>query len=359
MISLFIFLFILGLLIIVHEFGHFIIAKRLGVRVEKFSLGFGRQLWVSKKGDTEYSISALPLGGYVKLAGDNLEEYKGAADEYLALPPGKRFWIIFFGPLLNYILGFLFFWVIFFAGYPTLTTKVGGLVDGFGAKEAGVQINDVITSIDGKKVSSWEELQNIVQAKNGSSRVKISILRNNEAKEIEVSVKEKEVGDALGQKRNVGLLGVMPSDEIIKVRHGLFQSFFLSINKTASLTVLTYRAIWRMVTGRLSMRESMTGPLGIFFITSKAASLGIIALLHLVAVLSISLGIFNLFPLPILDGGHIALLGLEKIRGKYLSLRTERIITRIGVTLIITLAVIVTYNDLMRLFGAKIAKFIK
>lgn len=357
MISFLIFIFILGILILVHEFGHFILAKRIGVKVEQFSLGFGPRIALKKKGETEYCINAIPLGGYVKLAGDTLEEYKGKSFEYFYQPPGKRFWIILFGPLLNYVLGFLFFWFIFFIGYPTLTTKVGGLLDGFGAKQAGIRMGDKILAVDGKKVNYWEDLQKIIQSKKDATLVKLSILRNNKELSIDVNIKEREFNDLLGKKRNVGLLGITPQDEFVKVRYGLWRSSILSWNKTWYLTTMTYEALGRMLTGKLSMRESLTGPLGIFFITSKAASLGIIALLHLIAVLSISLAIFNLLPLPVLDGGHILLLAIEKIRGKTLSLKAERIIIQLGLTLIIALAIMVTYNDLLRLFGDKIDKF--
>lgn len=357
MIPFFIFLFILGVLIIVHEFGHFIVAKKIGVKVEKFSLGFGPQILKKKKKDTEYSVSAIPLGGYVKLAGDNQEEYKGKSYEYLSQAPGKRFWIICFGPLLNYLLGFLCFWWIFFMGYPTLTTKVGGLLDGFGAKEAGIQVGDKIIAVDGEKVDSFEDLQKIIQGKKGKTAVMLSVLRENQEYQIEVNIKEKKLEDVLGEKRKIGLLGITPYyDEVIKTRHGFFASFFLSINKTWDLTVMTYKALWRMLTGKLSLRESVTGPLGIFYITSQAASLGIIALLHLIAVLNVNLAIFNLLPLPVLDGGHIALLGLEKIRGKGLGIKAEQIVTRVGLTLIITLAVFVIYNDVARFFGDKLSK---
>ena len=356
MITFLIFIFILGLLILVHEFGHFIAAKRIGVRVEKFSLGFGPQLLKKKKHDTEYSIAAIPLGGFVKLAGDNLEEYKGRSYEYFAQSPGKRFQIIFFGPLLNYILGFLCLWLIFFAGYPALTTKVGGLLDGFGAKESGLQVGDKIIAVDGEAVAFWEELQKIVQTKKTAQKVLLSVLRDNKESKVEVFIKEKNLEDPLGQKHNVGLLGITPFDEIVKIKHGFIQSFLLGINKTWELTVITYKGLWRIITGKLSIRESVTGPLGIFYITSKAASLGIIAVLHLIAVISVSLAIFNLLPLPVLDGGHILFLGLEKIRGRTLSIRAERIITQVGATVIVSLAILVTYNDIVRLFGDKLSK---
>lgn len=351
--ALLIFLFILGLLIIVHEFGHFIVAKRTGVRVENFSLGFGPRLLARKKNGTEYALSLFPLGGYVKLAGDNLEEYRGLPDEYLSKAPGERARIILCGPLLNYILGFLFFWLLFFAGYPTLTNKVGGLLDGFGAKASGIEVGDRIIAVDGKKVEFWEDLQKAIQAKKADTEVSLSLLRDGREYLITAAIKEKQVGDQLGQKRNIGLLGITPAEEIIKVRHNLSDAFLLSVHKTWELTITTYKALWRLICGKLSMRESMTGPLGIFDITSKAASLGIIALLHLVAVLSISLAIFNLLPFPVLDGGHLLFLAIEKIRGKALGLKADQIITRIGLTVIIFLALVVTYNDILRLFAGK------
>jgi regulator of sigma E protease len=359
MITTLTFLFILGLLIIVHELGHFIIARRLGVGVEKFSIGFGPPLLRNKKRETEYCISAIPLGGFVKLSGDNLEDYKGRHYEYYSKPPGKRFWIIFSGSLLNYILGFIFFWLINFVGYPTSTTKVGGLLDGFGAKEAGIQINDKIIAVEGQKVNSWEELQKIIQSKKEPSKVRLTLLRNNREVLAGVAIKEKEFVDALGKARKIGLLGITPSDETVKVSYGLGKSFILGIDKTVNLTIMTYNGLGRILTGKLSMREAVTGPLGIFYITSKAARLGIIAILHLIAVLSVSLAIFNLLPLPVLDGGHILFLALEKLRGKTLSAKTERIINQAGLTLIIFLALFVTYNDILRFFGDRISKLFK
>jgi len=136
------------------------------------------------------------------------------------------------------------------------------------------------------------------------------------------------------------------------------ESFGLGANKTIDLTITTYKALWRMISGRMSMRESVTGPLGIFYITSKAAQIGIIAVLHLLAILNISLAIFNLLPFPVLDGGHILFLGLEKIRGKALHIKTEQVITQIGVTVIISLALFITYNDFLRLFQDKITNFL-
>ncbi len=353
-----VFILILSLLIIVHEFGHFIAARCSGVRVEEFSLGFGPQLFAKKIHDTKYSLNLIPLGGYVKMAGDNLVECKGRKDEYFSKSPGVRFQIIFCGPLLNYILGFLFFWLILFVGYPTLTAKVGGLIDGYGAQAAGIKIEDKIIAINGQEVNSWEDLQNQIQQNRNNESIKLSLIRNDKRMEFIVGIKSKVLDDQLGGKKILGIIGITPFDEVVEVRHGLIASAYLGLKKTFDLTLMTYKGIWRLASGKMSMRDSMTGPLGIFFITSKAAKLGIIAVMHLIAVLSVSLAVFNLLPLPILDGGHIFLLGLEKLRKKTLSIKVEQIVNNIGVSLMITLALFVTYNDILRLYGEKISKLV-
>lgn len=359
MFSFLIFFTVLGVLILVHEFGHFLVARFLGIRVEVFSLGFGPKLFKKKRGDTEWQLCLIPLGGFVKMAGDSAEEHKGAPDEFLSQSPSRRAAVVFFGPVLNYILGFLCFWLIFFAGYPSLTTKVGTVLDNYGAKEAGVLSGDRVTAIDGKEVALWEDLQQAIQGKKEHEAVRLSLLRDNSAYVVSANIKVKEITDALGKKHSIGLLGLAPSGDFVKVRHGPIASFILGAKKTWEWTGLTLEALLRMITGRLSMRESMTGPLGLFLVTSKAASAGLVALLHLVAVLNINLAIFNLLPLPVLDGGHIFLLLIEKIRGKILSVKVERLITRIGLTLILTLVVVVTYNDILRFFGDKIGRLLK
>lgn len=333
-------------------------ARRNGVRVEQFSLGFGPLIFKIKKGDTEYKLNLIPLGGYVKMAGDIQSEYQGKNDEYFTKAPGRRFQIIFAGPLLNYLLGFLFFWIIFFIGYPSLTSKVGGLIDGYGAKVAGLEVGDNIISVDGAKVRMWEDLQQAIRVRKESSRVQLKVLRANQELEFNVPIKDKALDDQLGQKRVLGIIGISPLDEVIEARHGFLESAYLGFKKTIDLTVMTYTGLARLVSGKMSMRDSMTGPLGIFFITSKAAKLGLIAVMHLIAVLSVSLAIFNLLPLPILDGGHLFLLGLEKLRKKALGVKTEEIINNVGVSLMITLALFVTYNDILRLYGDKISKLV-
>jgi len=359
MITLLIFLIIFGILIIVHEFGHFIVAKKSGVRVDTFSIGFGPKLLRRKKGGTEYLVSLVPLGGYVKLAGDNLEEYKGKPDEYLSQPIKTRAGIIFCGPFLNYLLGILIFWFVFFTGFPAATSRVGEVIDDFGAKEAGLKPQDKIIAIDGKRIVYWDELQKVIQEKASQPNVNLAVLREGKELTVAVKIKQQEFTDIFGKKHTLGLIGIAPSDETIKLKYGILKSFSLSIGQTWKITAVTYAGLWQVITGKLSMRESMTGPLGIFYITAKAAKFGLVAVLHLLALLSISLAIFNLLPLPVLDGGHLFLLGLEKIRGKALGIKAERWVSQTGMTLMIGLAVLVTFNDIIRLFGNKISGLFK
>jgi len=253
-------------------------------------------------------------------------------------------------------LGFLLFWLIFLVGYPTFTTKIGGLLEGYGAAAAGLAAGDKISAVDGQKVASWEDMQRAIQQAKAPGKVSLRLLRDGKEFNAEVAVKDADLEGMAGQKRHFGLIGITPADEMITTRHGFLRSFVLGAGKTIELTAMTYKGLWWMITGRISMRDSMTGPLGIFYITSKAAKLGIIAVLHLMAVLSVSLAIFNLLPLPVLDGGHILFLGIEKLRGRAVSIRMEQVTQRLGLILIIGLALFVTYNDMMKFFGGGIFK---
>jgi regulator of sigma E protease len=347
--GLIIFILVLSILIIVHEFGHFFMAKKMGVKVEEFSLGFGPKLFSKKINDTQYSICAVIFGGYVKSAGDNLEEFKHQPYEYLSKTPGQRARIVFFGPFLNYIMAFFCFWMIFFLGYPIPSTKVGGITDGFGAQAAGLRQGDVITEIDGSAVEYWDQLQKLIYPKKEGERVEVNLLREGRQYRIDVEIKEIESAeDLLGLGR--GRLGIASSDEILIKREGIVKSFFSGINRLTSLTFITYKAIFRMLTGKLSLKDSVTGPLGIFYITSHAARLGFVAILHLMGVLNVSLAIFNLMPIPVLDGGHMLLLGIEKLKGDYLSPRVDKVVNQLGLSLILLLAGFIFYNDLVK-FG--------
>ncbi|HOX54251.1 MAG: RIP metalloprotease RseP [Candidatus Omnitrophica bacterium] len=345
--SFLIFIIVISILIVIHEFGHFIVAKSLGIRVEKFVLGFGPQLLTKKRNDTEYAIALIPFGGYVKMSGDTPDEFRGNKWEYFSRPPGQRAKIVLFGPVLNYVLAFVCFCLVFFIGFPTLGTEVGELMDGFPGKEAGLLSGDKITNIDGKKVNNWEELQKIVFNKK-EGKLDLIILRANKEIKISILPKRDTVKNIFGQEEKVSLIGIKPKEEFVQIKYPLGRSIVEGAKKLLSMTGLTYKALYMMLTGGMSFKESVTGPLGMFFITSKAMEEGIAYLIYVMAILSMSLAIFNLIPFPVLDGGHLFLLALEKIRGKRLSQNIDDWINRVGLGLIVFMALFVFYNDLIR-----------
>ncbi len=350
MFSLLTFVILLGVLIFVHELGHFLTAKRAGVRVERFSLGFGPVLLSKTVDGTCYSLCAVPLGGFVKMAGDAAGEAKGGSDEYCSQPVFKRVLIVACGPLMNYLTGMICFILVFWIGYPSFGTKVGQVLDGYGAQAAGILKGDRITAIDGGRTVYWEDVQRLMRLKRSSGSVRVSIDRDGRNLELDVPLK---AVPSAGVKQGA-FLGVSPAEETVVIKRGFIESVRQGVLRSAELTVLTYKAFWWMITGRLSLRDSVTGPVGIFVITSKAVDAGISAVLSLAAVLSLSLAIFNLLPFPVLDGGHLAFLLLEKLRGRPLPARAENIIGNAGMSALVLMAVFVTYNDILRFFGDRI-----
>lgn len=353
------FFVVLGVLIIVHESGHFAAARKVGVKVERFSFGFGPKLFSFKKSGTEYMISLIPLGGYVKLAGDEPSEVKGKPWEFLSRSVSDRFKIIFAGPLLNYALAFLIFSVVFMFGSPTLTTEVGSLLKGYPAEKSGLVVGDVVKAVDGKKVEYWEEMTEMIR-KRTDGPVILGIERKGSALEIGIKPTVRQAKDIFGKEVRVALVGIAPSEKITKVKYGVIESFGMGAKKLTQMTYITYKAIWSILIGRVSVKESMTGPIGIFMITGKAAELGFIYIFHLMGVLSASLAIFNLLPVPVLDGGHIIFLALEKLRGRPLSVKAQETVTNIGVSALIFLTIFIFYNDMLK-FGifSKVAGLFK
>ncbi|HAZ09771.1 MAG TPA: RIP metalloprotease RseP [Candidatus Omnitrophica bacterium] len=350
MLSLVSFIVVLSILVIVHEFGHFIVAKRMGVRVEKFSIGFGPEIAGITKAETRYSISIIPLGGYVKLAGETgAEGVKLEKWEYFSRPVGERIKIIFAGPLLNYILAFLIFSFVFMAGSPTLTTTIGKVMPGYPAESAGLKTGDKILNINGKDVVFWEDVTKIIHASR-SVEMKILVGRDTERINLLVMPKSQDMKTIFGSSKKISIIGIAPSDEVVYVKYGFLKSIYMGAERLWTLTYITCRALWASITGAIPVKESMTGPIGIFYITGQAAKLGLVYLLQLMGVLSASLAIFNLLPVPVLDGGHILFLIIEKIRKKPVSFKIQENVTQVGMGLLIVLMVFVFYNDFMR-FG--------
>ena len=356
------FLVTLSLIILVHEWGHFIVARKIGVKVERFSFGFGPLLLRWTRSGTEYVLSLLPFGGYVKLAGEVEEGRSGPAKpwEYRGRSVIERGGIVLAGPLINYAVGFTLFFIVFVVGAPVFTTKVGHVLKGYPAAEAGLLEGDRIVAVNGNGVDAWEEMTRSIQTQTDS--VTLTVERASKRFPQVVHPKVLERTNLFGHQTRIGMVGITPSDEVRTQRYPPAQAFTRAGAQVWFLTRVTLQSLWGIATGGLSLKESFTGPIGIFYITSSVAEQGLTPLLQLIAVLSTSIGLFNLLPIPVLDGGHLAFLLAEKFRGRPVSIRTQEAMTRVGLGLLLFLLAVVTYNDLLRfniggklmgLFGGK------
>ena len=341
----------LVIIILIHETGHFSIAKLFHVFVERFSIGFGPVILRKKGKETEYVISAIPLGGYVKLKGENPEEgEKKDSDEraFYNQKLYKRFLIILAGPMFNIISAVLFFAIVYAVGIPTLKSTIGEVKKDAPAYYAKIQKGDEIIAIDKKNIKTWEELSAIIK-KNAGKSITLNIKRNGKIIETPITPKLTEVKDLLGYKKKVGIIGIAPSGETIIQKLNVFKSIEKGACRTVYITKITILGIVRLIE-RAIPASSVGGPILIIEIASKAAAAGFSTFLALAAIISINLGILNLLPIPILDGGHLTFLTIEAIRRKPVPLNVQVIAQNIGLAILILLMAFAFYNDLSRLF---------
>jgi len=339
-----------GLIIFVHELGHFLSAKLLGVRVLKFSIGFGPKLVGRKFGDTEYLISSIPFGGYVKMLGENLEDEIQEEEKKFAFtcqPVWKRFVIVFLGPLSNFLFAVFIFVLVFLYGVPILLPEIGDVVTDSPAQKAGLVKGDAIISIDGSEVTQWDEMTQVIHTSPGKT-LHLKVRRNNEVIPLTVTPEKKKVQDIFGQDKEVGLIGIKPSGSTFTRKSGLKESVVSSIRRTWEITVLTIVSVVKLIQRVLPM-NTLGGPIMILQMAGEQASQGVLNFLVLMAIININLGVLNLLPIPILDGGHIFFLGIEAIRRKPLEEKIMGIAQRIGLAFIIMLFGFVLYNDFMRI----------
>ena len=360
MFFIFIFAFILSVLIVVHEWGHFYVAKRLGIRVERFSIGFGPKIFGIQKGETEYRLSLFPLGGYVKLGGESTEELTGARWEYLSRSVGERTAVVFAGPFLNYVLAFLIFAIVFMIGNPQTTARIEKVIEGYPAFEEGLLEEDRILLINGQTVQYWDDVTKIIHETPEDGMVRLDIQRGEKRLVFNLRPKRIEEKNLFGEVKQFALIGISPSEEVISVKYPVHQAVGKAAKQMGFITFLTFKAIFRMLTGHMPIRESLTGPIGIFVITEQAARLGITYLLQIVALISTSLAIFNVLPIPVLDGGHLFFLGIERLKGSPVSERVQDVSRQVGMALLLALMVVVFYNDFSR-FGVfeKLSNFFR
>lgn len=324
-----------GVIVFIHELGHFLFAKLSGVKVHEFAIGMGPKLFSIKK-DTVYSIRLLPIGGFVSMEGE--DEESSDPNSFGKKTILQRASIIFAGPFFNIILTVLLLCSVFmFMG--SQTTKIGNIVDNGPAYNAGLQIGDEIESINGKNINSWQDVITNLGNSDGSSVV-LKVDRNGETKEINVTPQKSEDGRYI-----IGIESKIQRNPITAIKNA-----FLT---TWDMTVQMITFLGQLITGTVpgGVSNSVTGPLGVINVVSEAAKMGIVNVLYIGAVISLNLGIINLIPLPALDGGRLLFLGIEALRGgKKFDPNKEAMINLVGLGALMTFMVFITYKDIIRLF---------
>ena len=349
---------VLGILVFVHELGHFVFAKKLGVGVLTFSLGFGPRLVGRKMGETEYQISVFPLGGFVKLVGENpgeaiKEEDRGQS--FSAQPVWKRFLIVSAGPFFNFLLAIVFFSTVNLFGVPYFPSKIGDISPESPAAQAGLKKGDLIASIDGEAVSKWDDLSRIIRSSQGKE-LHLEVKRDSETLGLKVTPKSSIQKNLFGEEVQIFVIGITPTDELLVQKVGPFEAIGKGLSQTWFGIKLTVVSIIKVIE-RVIPAKTIGGPIMIAQLAGEQAKRGVVSLILFTAILSINLGVINLFPIPVLDGGHFVFLALEALLRRPISLKKMEIAQQIGLILIILLMLFAFYNDLLRVFSPEGFKF--
>ena len=330
-------LLLFGVIILIHEFGHFIFAKKNGITVHEFSIGMGPKLFGKEKNGTMYSIRILPIGGYVSMEGEDEESNKPGSFGTKSIL--QRASVIFAGPFFNIILTVLLLIpVLAYMGTPSDENVLGGVLENSPAIEAGLKANDKIIEINGVEIKTWEEIVNNLQ-KETSQPINIKVERDNTTKEFSITPQKSEDGRYV--------IGITPvyDKSIINAIPKAFIATFDMIKQMLTFVV-------QLFTGTIpgGFENSVAGPVGVIGIVSDAAKMGIINLIYIGAVISLNLGILNLLPIPALDGGRLLILGIEAIRGKKMDPNKEAMIHTVGLMVLMGFMLFVTYKDILKLF---------
>jgi regulator of sigma E protease len=349
------FLLILSVVVFVHEFGHYWVARRNGVRVETFSIGFGPELFGrNDRHGTRWKFSAIPLGGYVKMLGDadatsttHDRQHERDPDSFPAKSVWQRMAIVFAGPAFNFIFAIVALTLLFtLSGRPFTPPEVGTVQEGSPAAAAGLMPGDRITAVDGSAIESFEQLQEVVRTSPGEP-LDFEITRDGQPVTITVTPEMSELTDRFGTVHRIGLIGVARAGvEFRKVDP--FSAAWDAIAETGRMIGGTLAALWEMIIGSRGTEE-LGGPLRIAQMSGQIAQDGLVPLIWFSAVLSINLGLINLFPIPMLDGGHLLMYGIEAARGRPLTERSQEIAFRFGLAMVLSLMVFATWNDLVHL----------
>ncbi|MBF0622048.1 MAG: RIP metalloprotease RseP [Magnetococcales bacterium] len=349
-------LLVLGVLIFVHEMGHFLVARWCGVRVEVFSIGFGPQIlsWTAK-GDngTNYRISAVPLGGFVKMLGESQGEGE-VVDEvdrpfaFSFKPLWQRFAIVFAGPAFNFLFAIVAFAGLAMTGIQEALPVVGQVGEETPAAHAGLLSGDHITHINGEAIDRWATMSDRIKSSDGNG-MRFTIMRESEIFETVITPEIREVPNLFGEPKKVPLIGVSQGSSSVMVQYNPVESLVIGVERTWMVSHLIVQGIWKMITQVVDPAQ-IGGPLLIAEMAGKTASQGTADLLYFMAFISINLGILNLLPIPILDGGHLFFFLIEGIKRTPVHLQVQEFANRAGLVFLVCLMVLAFYNDLVRLF---------
>lgn len=346
--NLLLFVLILGILVFVHELGHFLTAKKSGVHIYEFSIGMGPEIKSIKgKDGIQYSIRALPLGGYVQMAGEIYEDddtKKIPKEKFMCNRPWyQRIIILVAGVFNNFLLAIVLFFVIALIwGAPSLKPVIYDVVEDSAAEQAGLQAGDTITAVNGSKVTTWDKAQLLLLLNDKDNKYEISVKHKNGKKET-LTVEPKTEKTDSGETKVFGIQ--MKSD----VSKGFLPALKYGFQKFVSLVEQMCLTITNLFTGGLSI-NSLSGPVGIYTVVGESRNAGIQSVLFLIAYLSVNLGIMNILPIPALDGGHVLFLIIEKIRGKKIDAKIESIVTNVFFGLLLLLMIYVSIHDVIRFF---------
>jgi regulator of sigma E protease len=358
------FLFVLSLVVFFHELGHFLVARWCGVRVLVFSIGFGPEIvGFNDRHGTRWKISAIPLGGFVKFFGDEnaasvpdstrlaTMDAEERAHSFMFQPVAKRAAIVVAGPLANFLLAIVIFAGVFMLyGKQTMSARVDSVQPDSAAAEAGFKSGDVVVAINGRPVENFTEMQRIVGASAGET-LAITVDRDGNQLVLKATPALKEVKDNFGNVQRIGILGISRSmaPEDLKL-HPVAppQAVVLAVQETWSVIERTLGYIGGVISGREAANQ-LGGPIRIAQMSGQVASFGFVPLIQLAAVLSVSIGLLNLFPIPLLDGGHLLFYLIEGIRGRPLSERAQEVGFRIGLAIVLMLMIFATFNDIVHL----------
>ena len=362
--SLLPFLFVLTIVVFFHELGHFLVARLCGVRVMVFSVGFGPEIvGFNDRHGTRWKIAAIPLGGYVKFFGD--EDAASTPDRssvssmtaaerresFHHQSVGKRAAIVAAGPLANFILAILIFAAIFvFFGKPSTSARVDGIQPDSAAAMAGFKVGDVVIAIDGRPIQTFSEMQRVVSTSAGQELV-VTVERDGSPVDLKATPTLREMKDNFGNTHRIGVLGISRSMAPTDAQHetmGVVPAVWAGVGETWFVIERTMSYLGGVIVGR-EAADQLGGPIRIAQVSGQVATVGFVALMNLSAILSVSIGLLNLFPVPLLDGGHLLFYAIEAIRGKPLSERTQEMGFRIGLALVVMLMIFATFNDIIHL----------